>query len=60
MFNQIAKEKRLQQLETENRLLRSKLAETVSQTEYIAMMNDIDLPSEVSAQVTMEEATENE
>ena len=42
MFNQIAKEKRLQQLETENRLLRFKLAETVSQTEYIAMMNDID------------------
>lgn len=60
MFNHIAKEKRLQQLETENRMLRAKLAETISQTEYIAMMNDIDLPSETSAQGTMEGAGTND
>lgn len=60
MFNHIAKEKRLQQLETENRLLRSKLAETVSRTEYIAMMNDIELPSETAGQETMEEAGTND
>lgn len=60
MFNHIAREKRLQQLETENRMLKSKLAETVSQTEYIAMMNDIDLPSETTTQETMEEAGTND
>jgi hypothetical protein len=59
MFNHISKDKRLRALETENQTLKSKLAVTVSQMSYVAMMSDIDLPTDTTAQSTTE-VTDNE
>lgn len=50
MFNHVSKDERLKRLEAENQLLKSTLANTVSQTAYIAMMNDIDLPTDNATQ----------
>lgn len=55
MFNHIRKEEKIRQLETENQMLRSKLASTVSQMSYVAMMSDIDLPTDTT---TQEDTTE--
>lgn len=55
MFNHISKEEKIRQLETENQMLRSKLASTVSQMSYVAMMSDIDLPTDTT---TQEDTTE--
>lgn len=55
MFNHISKEEKNRQLETENQMLRSKLARTVSQMSYVAMMSDIDLPTDTT---TQEDTTE--
>lgn len=59
MFNHVSKEEKIRQLETENQMLRSKLASVVSQTAYVAMMSDIDLPTDTTTQSTTE-VTENE
>lgn len=55
MFNHISKEEKIRQLETENQMLRSKLASTVSQMSYVAMMSDIGLPTDTT---TQEDTTE--
>ena len=60
MFNCISKEEKNRQLETENQVLRSKLASTVSQMSYVAMMSDIDLPTDATTQDGTTEVTENE
>ena len=60
MFNHISKEEKIRQLETENQMLRSKLANTTSQTAYIAMMSDIDLPTDTTTQGGTTEVTANE
>ena len=60
MFNHISKEEKIRQLETENQMLRSKLASTVSQMSYVAMMSDIDLPTDATTQDGTTEVTENE
>lgn len=54
MFNHISKEEKIRQLETENQMLRSKLASTVSQMSYVAMMSDIDLPTNTTTQTGTE------
>lgn len=59
MFNHISKEEKIRQLETENQMLRSKLARTVSRMSYVSMMSDIDLPTDTTAQSTTE-VTDNE
>ncbi|MGN0952822.1 MAG: hypothetical protein ACI4NX_07260 [Megasphaera elsdenii] len=59
MFNHVSKEEKIRQLETENQMLRSKLASVVSQTAYVAMMSDIDLPTDTTTQSTTE-VTDNE
>lgn len=55
MFNHISKEEKIRQLETENQMLRSKLASTVSQMSYVAMMSNVDLPTDTT---TQEDTTE--
>lgn len=59
MFNHVSKEEKIRQLETENQMLRSKLASVVSQTAYVAMVSDIDLPTDTTTQSTTE-VTDNE
>ncbi len=59
MFNHVSKEEKIRQLETENQMLRSKLASVVSQTAYVAMISDIDLPTDTTTQSTTE-VTDNE
>lgn len=59
MFNHVSKEEKIRQLETENQMLRPKLASVVSQTAYVAMMSDIDLPTDTTTQSTTE-VTDNE
>ena len=60
MFNHISKEEKIRQLETENQMLRSKLASTVSHMSYVAMMNDVDLPTDTTTQDGTTEVTDNE
>lgn len=60
MFNHISKEKKIRQLETENQMLRSKLASTVSQMSYVAMMSDVDLPTDTTTQDGTTEVTADE
>ena len=60
MFNHISKEEKIRQLETENQMLRSKLASTVSQMSYVAMMSDIDLPKDTTTQTGTTEVTTDE
>lgn len=60
MFNHISKEEKNRQLETENQMLRSKLASTVSQMSYVAMMSDIDLPTDTTTQEDTTEVTADE
>lgn len=54
MFNHVSKDERLKTLETENQALKSKLTETASQTAYVAMMSDIDLPTDTTTQTGTE------
>jgi hypothetical protein len=60
MFNHISKEEKIRQLETENRMLRSKLARTASQMSYVAMMSDVDLPTDTTTQDGTTEVTADE
>lgn len=60
MFNCISKEEKIRQLETENQMLRSKLARTVSQMSYVAMMSDVDLPTDTTTQDGTTEVTADE
>nr|DAZ37445.1 MAG TPA: Transcription factor HY5 leucine zipper, TRANSCRIPTION.0A [Caudoviricetes sp.] len=60
MFNHISKEEKIRQLETENQMLRSKLASTVSQMSYVAMMSDVDLPTDTTTQDGTTEVTADE
>ena len=60
VFRHISKEEKIRQLETENQMLRSKLTRTVSQMSYVAMMNDINLPTDATTQDGTTEVTENE
>ena len=60
MFNHIRKEEKIRQLETENQMLHSKLASTVSQMSYVAMMSDIALPTDTTTQEDTTEVTDNE
>lgn len=60
MFNHISKEEKIRQLETKNQMLRSKLASTVSQMSYVAMMSDIDLPTDTTTQEDTTEVTADE
>lgn len=60
MFNHVSKEEKIRQLETENQMLRSKLASTVSQMSYVAMMSDVDLPTDTTTQDGTTEVTADE
>lgn len=60
MFNHISKEEKIRQLETENQMLRSKLASTVSQMSYVAMMSDVNLPTDTTTQDGTTEVTADE
>lgn len=60
MFNHISKEEKIRQLETENQMLRSKLASTVSQMSYVAMMSDVVLPTDTTTQDGTTEVTADE
>lgn len=60
MFNHISKEEKIRQLETENQMLRSKLASTVSQMSYVAMMSDVDLSTDTTTQDGTTEVTADE
>lgn len=60
MFNHISKEEKIRQLETENQMLRSKLASTASQMSYVAMMSDVDLPTDTTTQDGTTEVTADE
>jgi hypothetical protein len=60
MFNHISKEEKIRQLETENQMLRSKLARTVSRMSYVAMMSDVDLPTDTTTQDGTTEVTADE
>ena len=60
MFNHISKEEKIRQLETENQMLRSKLASTVSLMSYVAMMSDVDLPTDTTTQDGTTEVTADE
>lgn len=60
MFNHISKEEKIRQLETKNQMLRSKLASTVSHMSYVAMMSDVDLPTDTTTQDGTTEVTDNE
>lgn len=60
MFNHISKEEKIRQLETENQMLRSKLASTASHMSYVAMMSDIDLPTDATTQDGTTEVTADE
>ena len=59
MFKSITMEERLQKAETANRALRSQLDKSVSQTEYVAMMSDVDLREAAETQ-NMAEGGEND
>lgn len=60
MFNHVSKDERLKTLETENQALKSKLTETASQTAYVAMMSDVDLPTDTTTQDGTTEVTADE
>lgn len=60
MFNHISKEEKIRQLETENQMIRSKLTSTVSQMSYVAMMSDVDLPTDTTTQDGTTEVTADE
>lgn len=60
MFNHISKEEKIRQLETENQMLRSKLASTAAQMSYVAMMSDVDLPTDTTTQDGTTEVTADE
>jgi len=60
MFRHISKDEKLKSLETENKALKSKLVEAVSQTAYVAMMSDVDLLTDTTTQDGTTEVTGNE
>lgn len=61
MFKSITWQERLQKAEAENSALRTQLAQTASQTAYIAMIGDVNLPvaSDAAQQLSLEEGSDD-